>query len=269
MIKASPISPKISAFSNSEKDENSCICTEVRELLDKYPSMRPKDLCSHLHLSYEKYRDYVTNLRSQWKSNLKNELGSKVLKFHHVFGKVVLEREFAGGIRVGAVGVGWLATRARNRKLLWKDGLGHMEWFETGTVVLFVNSPATRGRAYQLFCNGFSKTGLISDLRLLGVLLEKMYLKGATATIETGQKLPYLVVDLFKTSNGIRIKTGDLSHPTCIEVDFCIPDWAERVERKTDELVGSFSSFAGMFKQTMGSPAELEKHNGNGEEYVS
>jgi hypothetical protein len=141
-----------------------------------------------------------------------------------------------------------------------------MEWFETGTVVLFVRSPATRGRAYQLFCNGFSKTGLISDLKVLAGVLERLHFKGATATIETGQKLPYLVVDLFKTSNGIRIKTGDLSHPTCIEVDFCIPDWAERVERKTDELTGALAK---LMNPDGGQDARSPESLKRGEDYVS
>lgn len=229
------LSSKAAKVSDSEKSESDCISVQVRELLDKYPSMKPKDLCRHLELAYGKYRDYVTNVRSKWKSNLKNELGSKCLKFHHAFGRVdgvVLDRVLAGG-------VGWCVTRARNRKLVWRDVLGHMEWFETGTVTLFVRSPASRGRAYQLFCNGFSKSGLITDMKVLACFLEKIRFKGATATIETGQKLPYLVVDLFQTSNGVRIKAGDFSHPTCIEVDFCIPDWADRIERKTDELVGA------------------------------
>jgi hypothetical protein len=62
-----------------------------------------------------------------------------------------------------------------------------------------------------------------------------------------------------------------------------LPDSVKRVEGKVDalasivqnltesmgKLAGSFESFACMFKQTMESPAEPEKHNGNGEEYVS
>jgi hypothetical protein len=51
--------------------------------------------------------------------------------------------------------------------------------------------------------------------------------QGASAVVETGQRLPYLKIDLFKDSNGIIVKLGDKSHPSAVEIDYYIPRCAE------------------------------------------
>lgn len=211
--------------------ELSNIKAEVIKLLKKNPLLTAKPICKLLNLNYKKYCSYINNIRHNWKNSLKFGVGSKAHfkpSFHNARGYVYvdglgLDREFA-------VRVGWVLSRNRNRVLLWRDRLGRMEWFETGRVNLFVRAPALKGRVYQLFCNGFSMTGLLDSLVVLNRLLEGIRLKSAHAVFDVGQKLPYMVIDLFKLSNGVVIKSGDKSHPTAIEVHFAYPDWAEKNE---------------------------------------
>lgn len=207
---------------------------QVFSELQKNPLLTAKSLCKLLNLPYPKYQAYVANLRSLWKSNYKNELGSKC-SFHGVFGWCVVP---LGVVRSGAVGVGWVLSGARNRGLVWRDVLGRLVWFETGRVNVFVRRPASKGKAYQLLCNGFSFTKLITDFAILERLLLSLRFKGAHAVFDIGERLPYKVIDLFKLSNGVKIKLGDLSHPTAVEVEFCYPDWCERNEKLIGEFVG-------------------------------
>jgi hypothetical protein len=119
---------------------------------------------------------------------------------------------------------------------LWRDKLGRLQWFETGRVNLYVRKPANLGKAYQLICNGFSFTGLITDIKAIEEILSSVRFKGAHYVFPTEQRLPRLTIDLFAKSNGIIIKVGDASHPNSVEVVTWYPDWAERNERLFEQL---------------------------------
>ncbi len=135
-----------------------------------------------------------------------------------------------------AVRAGWISSMARNRWLLWKEKLGRLQWFETGRVNLYVRRPVNLGKAYQLVCNGFSFTGLLTDLKVLEQVLASVRFKGAHYVFNTEQRLPRLVIDLFARSNWIIVKVGDTSHPNGIEIVSSYPDWAERNERTLKEI---------------------------------
>ena len=219
---------------DSQLNHRSSIAQEVRNWLDKNSLLTAKPLCNLAGLPWPEYRDYVNHLRAKWKADYKSRLGLKCLRFHGARGFVYVD----GVDRAGAVGCVWVGTRARNGMLVWRDLLGRMEWFGTGRVNLWVRRPASRGRAVQLFCNGFTKTGLVKGIGDLERLVDSLRFKGATAVLDVGERLPYVVIDLFKQSNGVRIKLGDDSHPTGVEVEYCYPDWAERSERRIEELTG-------------------------------
>lgn len=102
---------------------------DVESLLSRNPLLKPKDVCRLLGLSYQKYGNYVSHIRSKWKSDCKNRLGLKCLSFHGVHGWVTVP---ASVDRSRAATVGWMQSRARNRMLVWKDEFGRLEWFETG-----------------------------------------------------------------------------------------------------------------------------------------
>jgi len=225
--------------SDSQISQSQSIKEDVEGLLGRNPLLKPRDLCRLLGLSYLRYRDYVSHIRSKWKSDYRSGLGLKCLSFHGVHGWVTVPAVVDRG---RAVGVGWVQSRARNRMLVWKDEFGRLEWFETGRCKVWVRKPANRGRALQLVCNGFSLSGLVTDMRVLDAVLASLRLKGGTAVVETGERLPYLVIDLFRISNGVKIKTGDDSHPTCFEIEFSYPDWAERNERLLQDLLRNLNS---------------------------
>jgi hypothetical protein len=92
------------------------------------------------------------------------------------------------------------------------------------------------GKAYQLVCNGFSFTGLITDVKVLEGVLASVRFKGAHYVFATEERLPRLTIDLFARSNGVVIKVGDASHPNAVEVIAYYPDWAERNERLFEQL---------------------------------
>jgi len=219
---------------NCESSDTRSIREQVFSNLDKNPLLTPKPLCKLLGLQYQEHGKYIANLRTRWKYHYKNERGSKC-STHGWRGWCYLPREYSN-VRVRAVEVGWLASRARNRWLLWKDRLGRLQWFETGRVNLYVRKPANLGRAYQLICNGFSFTGLITDIKVLELVLSSVRFKGAHYVFSVGERLPRLTIDLFAKSNGIIIKVGDTTHPDSLEVIACYPDWAERNERLFEQL---------------------------------
>ena len=210
----------------------------VFKKLDENPLLTANPLCKLLGLDYRKYGQYVANLRSQWRYNYQNERGSKCSSVHGWRGWCFVP---AGLDRSVAVGAGWVETRARNRWLLWRDRLGRMQWFETCRVNLYVRKPANLGKACQLVCNGFSFTGLITDMKVLESVLKSVRFKGAHFVFDTKERLPYLVIDLFRKSNGVVIKVGDRTHPTSVEVIASYMDWAERNEQLLKDILAVFS----------------------------
>ena len=220
---------------HGDNSDSGNIRQQVFTLLDKNPLLTPKPLCKLLGLPYEKYEHYLRNLRTGWKCHYKNERGSKC-STHAWRGWCFLPGDLDGRIRSVAVDVGWVLSRARNRWLLWKDRLGRLQWFETGRVNLYVRKPANLGKAYQLICNGFFATNLITDVKVLERVLASVGFKGAHYVFATEERLPRLTIDLFAKSNGVIIKVGDVSHPNGVEVVAFYPDWAERNERLFEQL---------------------------------
>ena len=219
---------------NSKNGYISSIRQRTFDLLEKNPLLTAKSLCKLMDLPYRKYHRYMNRLRYEWKCNHRNEHGSKC-SIHAWKGWCYIP----GGLnRSKAVEQGWLVSRARNRWLLWKDKLGRLQWFETGRVNLYVRRPANLGKAYQLICDGFSFTGLLTDVKVLEQVLASIRFKGAHYVFRAEQRLPKLIIDLFAKSNGIVIKVGDLSHPDSVEVITTYPDWAERNEQTLREILG-------------------------------
>jgi len=230
---------------NDYDDYYASLQQRVSDALDKNPLLTPSTLHSILKLDDKTSLQVLANCKTRWRHNHRNERGLKC-SLHGWRGWCYLPTSFANsgvscngavaGIRTRAVEVGWKLSRARNRWLLWKDRLGRLQWFETGRVNLYVRKPANLGRAYQLICNGFSFTGLITDIKVLEQLLSTVRFKGAHYVFSVGERLPRLTIDLFAKSNGVIIKVGDVTHPDSLEVIATYPDWAERNERMFEQL---------------------------------
>lgn len=215
------------------KGNTETVTAQIKNELEQNPLLTAKKLCFLTGLDYHRYGNYVNKVKSVWKYYHENGRGSNCPKDVHCwrgFGYVPL------GVEVVLPLEGWQATRARNHMLVFKNGLGRLELFGTGRVNLYVRKPATLGKAYQLFCDGFFKTGVISDVKVLEACLKSVRFKSAHFVFETKQRLPPLTISLFEGSNGITVKVGDRSHPNSIEVVAGFMDWAERLERKFDGL---------------------------------
>ena len=63
--------------SNNESCYSGGIRQRVFELLSKNPLLTAKSICKLLDLSYGSHGAYVNNCKSIWRSNARNERGSK------------------------------------------------------------------------------------------------------------------------------------------------------------------------------------------------
>ncbi len=57
-----------------------------------------------------------------------------------------------------------------------------------------------------------------------------------------GAALPRKTITYFEKSHGLTIKIGDKSHPTAVEVESHVPDWAERLTLSFEKIAEAFSS---------------------------
>ena len=218
------------------RDEDNSIHSiraQVFRELEKNPLLTAKPLCKILNLPFPRYRKYVTKTKFEWRNTHIEERGSNLSEVHawrgFTYVTAILPRLVEG----------WLQSSSRNRFLLFKNGLGRLMWFGTGRVNLYVRKPASLGKACQLFCDGFFKTGLITDVKVLEACLHGVRFKSAHFVFATNQRLPKLTIGLFDESNGVTIKVGDRSHPNSIEAIVSYMDWAERLEFKMDRFLGS------------------------------
>jgi len=215
-------------YSKESKDSTEgSIKARVFSLFDKYPLITAKKIGELLGLDYGYYKGYLWQLTAQHKTLLRNSRGLKGLNFHHWHGWIYALK---GMNRALAVENGWLQTRARNRYLLFKTRDGRLEWHESNRIKVWIKKPVTQGKALQLLADGFFKTFLITDIRVFTEWAKDLRHKGGHCAVDTGVRLPYLKVDLFKKSNGIVLVLGDKTHPTSLEIQYSLPDYAEKSE---------------------------------------
>ncbi len=223
---------------------DSSLASQIRGLLDKNPLLRARMICELLHIQYKNYGNYVNKIRSNWKHSYSERQGAKSLSFHNCrfygFALRDLSRDNP---------LGWVRTRARNRMFIWRDLIGRLEWFESGRINGWVRKPASKGRVLQLLANAFFKTSLVTDINVFHQWANSFNLKGAHVVYDVGQSLPYSRIELLKDSNGVIVTTGDRSHPTGIEIQFCYPDWLERLELLQQQNIKSIEQFSGLLKE--------------------
>jgi len=186
-----------------------------------------KKVAHELGLDYDTEKQYLYNLAHDFKANLKSSQGLKGLNRHHWHGWIYALKSMS---REAAVAAGWIRTAARNRYVCWKDGLGRLEWHESGRIKVWVKKPVSEGKKLQLLANGFCKTFLISDMKEFIEWARTLRMKGVHCAVDTGYQMPYLKVDLFKETNGFVLTLGDKTHPTCAELLINYPDWQEKNE---------------------------------------
>ena len=220
------------------------LAKRILEEINKNPYTSTKKICENLQIPYTKYRNYVYKIRSYLKIGLGSNRPNTEISFHAIrfYGYALKSTE-----REKALRLGWTLSKSRNRVLLWKDLYGRIEWFETGRVVAWVRRPANQGRLFQLLCNAFSFTGLIRKKRELDLFLKAFTLKGAHLVQDVGAPLPYAKNDLLKDQLGVIVKLGDKSHRKGLEIEFCLPNWAEEFKVLTFQNILAFKNFNELF----------------------
>jgi hypothetical protein len=243
---------------NSYQSYPVSIRAQVFKELDQNPLNTAKNLAKLLNLSYKTHRQYLNNLRYQWKYHHENERGSNPSISHNCkYLGLVREGEVR---RADATNKGWELSRARNRFLVYRDPgrLGRIAWFETGLLVLNVRPVANEGKAKQLFCNGFFQTGLISDVNVLNACVNRVHVHSGHTPFATPQRLPKTTITAFAESHGITIKLGDRSHPNCVEVLWEV----QREVEKVGNLAEGFVKFMDSFNSLVGGLNGQNSSNG-------
>jgi len=108
-----------------------------------------------------------------------------------------------------------------------------------------VRAPGNEGRAKQLFCDAFFKTGLIGSFPEVERLLGSLYLDSFHAVVDMKQRLPYVHVKDFAGTNGVEFKSADRTHPTCFEFIVHYQSQFERARLLFEEMVHSLQGLNG------------------------
>ena len=256
---------------------------EVCRLLDENPLLTAKMLAKLMNLDYKKYRQTLTNYRNFWVYNHENERGSKCSSLHCFKAKVKLDLALSQRLRcvidsdVEKGIFGWVLSKARNRFLVWKGRLGRVVWFESGTVTLHVKRPGNLGKTKQLFCDAFVNTGLLTDVKVLNPILERIRPKSGHFPYSSGARLRYMVIRDFEESHGIVIKVGDKTHPNAVEVIASFSDAIDLALQKLDNLeksgaaidrLSDILSKLGIFDVLETEPKSLDKNLNKLGDYV-
>jgi hypothetical protein len=192
-----------------------------------------KRLAEFLGLDYKKDREYLWQISSTFKTDIRNRQGLKAPNWHNWLGRIaVLE----GLSREAALAAGWVQTRAKNHYLLWRDprGLGRCEWFLNGTVKVWVRKPVSDARKLQLLADAFFNTFLVTDVKVFSEWAKCLRQVGVHCAVDVGFDVPYFKIDLFQDSNGFVVVGGDKSHRNCVEFKLQVPEWAQEYREKAD-----------------------------------
>ena len=201
----------------------------VFKALDKNPLLTPKPLCILIGLDFHHYENYVKRLKHEWRRNQENERGS-VRCFPDGVHSAFFKRVGWLVVRVpDCLPFGWLVSKCRNRYAVYRNGVGRVRWFRNGTVELFVRKPASVGRAMQLFCDAFTRTRLVNDIRVVEDF-QRGLMRRAHFTFKAGHKLEYVRIQAFEDTHKFVMVAGDKTHPDCWE--FMMEYQAEVVEAR-------------------------------------
>lgn len=215
---------------------------QVFALLDKDPLLTAKPIAKLLGLSIEQtkyYQGYLRKLKYDWKSHHEKQRGlirCQPDDVHRAFfvGKLNLSIEKLDFVS------GWSKTKSRNHFVLFRSQLGRIRFFRTGTVELYVRKPANLGKAMQLFCDGFTKPRIVTDILDIEGFQKSLRIRGFHAVFNTEERLPYLKIPLFKESNGIEVVLGDRTHPHSVELITNYLDQVEQAKSLIEELGKAF-----------------------------
>jgi hypothetical protein len=137
---------------------------------------------------------------------------------------------------------------------LFKNSLGRIRLFETGTVEIFVRKPASLGKCKQLFSDAFTRLYLIENIRVVDNFFKELVTR-SHMTYKVGMRVPYMKVTTFQDTHKMIFVAGDRTHPDCYE--FVLEYHAEVENARA--LMEQFRQFVGDFRNGEGGPKPLGK----------
>ncbi len=184
------------------------------------PKIKAKQVCSVYNISYKEHGQTINNYLSEFRSNLKNgHIPSEPKNSPHcrkwVWNKVL----FNDNRKSEALCNGWKQSKNRNRMLVFRNGLGSVQWFETGTVNVFPKGSSKLADAKTLLCRAFS---WLDPMELSSLCDGSFREVGKHWVFDVGVDLPKFKLDSFKKTHGLTIKS-DGSHPGKLEVEETVP----------------------------------------------
>ncbi len=238
------------------KASNEPLLNRVFQWFREHPTVKGRGklrkLALDLGLDYQQNRKYLWKLSSQWKTDLRNERGSKTAvrskpdAQHAVFAEAkapaCLDRKKNVDVTANAVSVGWHLSKNRNRILFWDEpGLGRVQWWETGTIFVHVAKPVRMARVKTLLYHAFNNTGLIFDWEIMEQFVNSADWYSSHDTYDTpdNKPLPYMKITTYEVLGVKAIKTGDFSHRNKLEVEVAKPKIVEHYEKLVDLLKSS------------------------------
>jgi hypothetical protein len=225
----------------------------VFNYLNKNPLLTPTQLANLIGIPIaqrKKELAYIKVIKQDWKGNYEKQHGSNRSTpddVHNAFYRGSLPSDVVGVILVRLrsldcgfgsrdfIGGAWAKTKSKNGFYLFRCQLGRVRLFSSGTVELFVRKPASDGKAMQLFCDAFTKTGLVDSVKVIEKFQDGL-MRRMHATFDAHQKLPYMKVTAFEESHGFSMTLGDRSHPSSVEFMFGYNKEVQSARQLVDDL---------------------------------
>lgn len=211
----------------------------VSALFQRNPRVTAKKTCSILHLSYPERGQLIRNYLSEFRRNLHfGNIPSVPISLPHrriwVWNRVV----WSVGAQERALSCGWKLSRNRNGMLVFRSGLGSVEWFQSGTVLVLLRVASHLGYAKSLVSQAFS---WLDDAELLRLCEGSFREIRRHWVFEQGKPMIRFEVRQFQKSHGLRI-FSDGSHPSAVEVEELPPIYLQMMIDQQDKLAENLKS---------------------------
>ena len=221
--------------------EEKTLKEKIYTLFSKNPNIKAKKACEVYYLSYKDKGQTVNNYLSKFRSNLKDGyIPSEPINSPHcrnwVWNKVV----FSDERKSEALSNGWKQSRNRNRMLMFRDKLGSVQWFETGTANVMPKGSSRLADAKSLLCRAFSWLDVMELSRLCEGSIREV---SRHWVFDVGVNLPRFKLEFFKKTHGLTIRS-DGSHPGKIEVEETVPLYLQETNRTLQETNKTLNLFA-------------------------
>jgi len=184
------------------------------------PRTKARKVCSFYHIPYKEHGQTINNYLSRFRYNQKyGHIPSEPKNSLHCRKWVWNKVPFSIEGKSEALSNGWRQSSNRNRMLVFKDKLGSVQWFESGTAIVMPKGSSRLADAKTLLWRAFSWLDVMELSRLCDgscTEFEKHWV------FDVGVALPRFKLPFFRDTHGLTIKS-DGSHPGKLEVVETVP----------------------------------------------